>query len=628
MANKVVPVDDGKNMSADKNEKRNGATDVTEVSAFKGGDDCVEDLVQKNEEPASDLEKDTSRKSSVGKAVAQVAPIGSIAKAVVNDYEADQTNQSSPMGTPREIVDSAYPLAASLIATLVLMCFIIFLALVGGKAGVFMSQSLIADIAAWVIIDVFSLAQEFDVAKPNSSSLLQQVLRRCVGWLVIGAIRGGLQTVYSTTLVRSIEQDSWQPLPLVCVFVQHVILDRHLIAGVMMKASQDMHPSIWRWNILFTIGSTLQRGGLCTPYNVITRCGRYMVIATVTLGVAIMVKVVDRKSQHNDVKFGYRWLIGLGAANTLYFAIYIASTQFSTLPRSFVPIFKASVLVLFQFVIVRVIIPANKLAFGDTANKLWSYSIPAYMVTLEIGNTLLFLGTRLQDPEFWVLLALQEINSLLKNTGVYLWLFVSGRKTFGLDTSHKSIGLMEERRSVIAPCDNMGELVSPVSIMLVIAFESLFSATGIRPAPFLARTHIMDAWRARGSNTMVTRSETSLVLLFVLLIRFIFCWVEVALRNNNYFRGAITGGSISQSISHIEDRTSIRVTVRGAPPRLQSRRSSAMVLYDRIMRASDASEDEEGRVQHMKRMALGLLLMQPLALIFHSATLGQSMLIS
>jgi hypothetical protein len=73
----------------------------------------------------------------------------------------------------------------------------------------------------------------------------------------------------------------------------------------------------------------------------------------------------------------------------------------------------------FQKMVLIVLMPVLERCFGDGHDKLWTYVVPAALLALELGPCLLLLGTNMLTLEFWLLIAMQELNSVAKNTGIY-----------------------------------------------------------------------------------------------------------------------------------------------------------------------------------------------------------------
>ena len=77
---------------------------------------------------------------------------------------------------------------------------------------------------------------------------------------------------------------------------------------------------------------------------------------------------------------------------------------------------------------------------------------------------------------FWDLVFMQEPNSVLKNTCQFDSFYVAVRERLNRPLDKNSLILMKERRSAIAPCDNLGEIVPPVVIIAAIGLEVSFDA--------------------------------------------------------------------------------------------------------------------------------------------------------
>ena len=154
--------------------------------------------------------------------------------------------------------------------------------------------------------------------------------------------------------------------------------------------------------------------------------------------------------------------------------------------------------------------------------------MPTFLLGLELPACLLFLQSSLTNPSFWYLLIFQESNSVLKNTGYYDQFYLFIRQTVGRPVSDDARDAMEEKRMVLAPCDNIAEIASPVVIAIAVAFSGLFDSFGLDRAAFLAETGLFDGWQM-GQNR--SRGEVPIMLLVVLAFRLLFCWIEITLRS-------------------------------------------------------------------------------------------------
>ena len=197
----------------------------------------------------------------------------------------------------------------------------------------------------------------------------------------------------------------------------------------------------------------------------------------------------------------------------------------------------------------------------------------------------------MRTSEFWLLIAFQELNSVLKNTGKFDQAYVFVREQLGRSIGEEQLSLMAEKRSVLAPCDNLGEIISPVIVVVALALESAFDLLPIEKSPFFRHTGILGGWRHKRF-----RGETPIMMAIVFLIRVAFCWIEVTVRARQ---------------RHTD--TDIPVDATGVGVR--RRRSSMRVLYDRIIHSREAP------VQ-VQCAALVLFAFQPILFVTNAASIG------
>ena len=77
----------------------------------------------------------------------------------------------------------------------------------------------------------------------------------------------------------------------------------------------------------------------------------------------------------------------------------------------------SALLMLFQKAILSVVVPILK-KIGDDDHKLWAVGVPSYILALELGQCVLILSSEV-DGEFYPILIMQELNSVVKNMGHY-----------------------------------------------------------------------------------------------------------------------------------------------------------------------------------------------------------------
>ena len=280
-------------------------------------------------------------------------------------------------------------------------------------------------------------------------------------------------------------------------------------------------------------------------------------------------------------------------------------------------------LMVFQKVLLKVCIPVLKRSFGDDERKVWSFAMPAFLVALGLAPCLLLIGTDMATWDFWLLLVMQEVNSVAKNTGKCEALCVavgcrravppSGRR--GNAREKKS----EERRSTIAPCGSIGEIVSPVVLMITIGLDSTFDWLPFERAPYFSDSGILGGWRKQRF-----RGGALVMLTIILFNRMAFCWIEVEVRP--YYL-LIWPGRCLKTVA-------VRVAkVRAHPHRYntdtsatepssedpasdaaRTRRSSMAGLYHRIVRP-----DNDVVPVQMKYLASAFLLLQSILFVEYTS---------
>ena len=451
-----------------------------------------------------------------------------------------------------------------------------FGALVGGKWG-FVLPKTIFEVTAFGIVDsAVTINEQPGNALPRGRSA---IMKRGVCWLAIGLLQGTASAL-SYISVEGGDVNVWKPEPIFYELFATFICRTGLVAGVMMRAHRDRRPNVMRWFSLIQFAHAVASIGGYSPYPLISSLGSVLFLLIVTFGSSFLVMYADKGAEQSDVQNGYKLLVGFMMAAVPYFNLKITSF-------SFLGVFAVSaLLMLFQKVCLKLMIPILKRCFGNDERKLWSYAVPAVMLMLELGPCLLTVGSDIRTLEFWGLLLMQEANSVAKNTGKYsdLYVIVHSR-VLRRPVDEETRKVMEERRQVIAPCDNIGEIVSPVVIMIAIGLESLFGSLPFERAPYLAKNGVLGGWRNQRF-----RGEAPIMLSAVLMIRIVFCWIEIKVRAH--------------------ERSN------GSNRRAQKKRSSMVVLYTRIAHS-------DGAAVHMKYLAIALFALQPMIFLEYAAEMGR-----
>lgn len=119
--------------------------------------------------------------------------------------------------------------------------------------------------------------------------------------------------------------------------------------------------------------------------------------------------------------------------------------------------------------ILRLLFPMSKKWLGDG----WRAAVPVSICVCELGPALLLMGGACQTISFWALVCIQKGNAflLLKDLGLYSWLYVSLRRSARCPVDDAVAAAMETRRLVLAPSDNASEVAAPIFIIIFIVID-------------------------------------------------------------------------------------------------------------------------------------------------------------
>ena len=489
-----------------------------------------------------------------------------------------------------------------------------FGALGGGKIGLLLTRDIFGITASAIVDSALAIEDRFDeeLSMPNTVALYGKVVKRGICWLLIGVAIGLSNSCARITAEPNRFGEAWQFKPILCEFGYCFILI-WIIARMMLQAHRDIVPNVWRWSVCTITSVLLSTCGRASPYPLLETIGRILYLVCMTVGLYFLVNYLDRNVERTHLKKGYQLLVGSFATFTSYAVLSLASIDFGYL------LINSAAVTLLQKAVLSIVVPALKNCFGNDDRKLWSCAMPAYILGLELGQCVLFLSSN-PTNEFWSLVMFQEFNSVLKNTGKYDELYAVVRSRVGRPLDESARKRIEEKRATIAPCDNVGEITSPVVLIVAIGLEALYSSFGFERAPYLADSGILEAWRMDEDGQGRPRGETTRMLTVVLVVRLIFCWLEVKVRHYQK-RHAHRDGTAAANGAYQGDGE--RGTEDGGnedPNRSQrrpkTRRPSMKVLYDRIVDSREAPT-------HMKFLAISLFCLQPIILVGQAASIGR-----
>ena len=485
-----------------------------------------------------------------------------------------------------------------------------FCVLAGGKVGFFLPRQTVRVFSLAVFDPAFPANGDLpsqDAGRPSTSILQVRsaAWKRGTCWLAIGLLSGTLNTLWEIAIDEKAAGTVWQPVPIIFIVIYFFICQIGLIGGVMFRAHRDSRPNAFKWYVLALSLQAQTTVGECTPYPPISTLSSVLMLLVNTLGLYLVVMKVDKDADQRDVQNGYKLVAAVGTSAVQYLTLYITSRTFSIFAVS-------TALMLLQHVVLKVIIPVYKKCFGNDERKLWSYPLPALILSLELGPCLLLLRSNMKTLEFWLLLMFQEGNSVLKNTGKYDELYVAARALLGRPVGEEMLKLMDERRSTLAPCDNVGEIASPVVLVIAIGLEAVFDSLPFDRAPYFADSGVVGGWRQKRFF-----GEAPIILVIVFFIRIVFCWIEIKLRARQ--RGNETGTSATTDAGLQTPQNNRHASGgNGRSNGAQARRSSMVVLYHRIVLSGDSPV-------HMQYMAGALFALQPILFMFNVAEFGKEL---
>ena len=249
--------------------------------------------------------------------------------------------------------------------------------LAGGKVGYTLTKDTLSTLA-YGAVDIV-VAQQAD-----PGSVWQ---KRGACWFTIGIFTGSVNSAAYISFDAKRTGTIWQTERLLFLFAWNFICKAGLVGGVMMRAHKDRRPNVMKWFVLMCCFEFLAFGGSATPYPLITALGNVLVLLLAIFGGYFLVMKIDKGAEQTDVQNGYKLLFGFAMSTIQWFNLYITSLTFLG------PFVISAALMLFQKMVLKVIIPALKLCFGDDHRKMWSYAVPAVVLGLELGPCLLLLGS-------------------------------------------------------------------------------------------------------------------------------------------------------------------------------------------------------------------------------------------
>ena len=128
------------------------------------------------------------------------------------------------------------------------------------------------------------------------------------------------------------------------------------------------------------------------------------------------------------------------------------------------PVISSVLIMLLRRPIMKLIVPVAKKCYDHR----WHLAVFVAVVPMELSPALLFLDAPIQSGKFWLLVVGQEGNAMLRNLGVYYKLYCNTATRLGRPISADSICEAEQRRRVLAPWENLVNVLVPIIISVYV----------------------------------------------------------------------------------------------------------------------------------------------------------------
>lgn len=277
-----------------------------------------------------------------------------------------------------------------------------FIVLTGGKSGFYLYYNAVV-MAGFLAPDLVFLYSERDGAPndgprgKNARLFWRDMAKRVAYWLGVMLLRGAMDAWFAITFDTTRSGKEWQPTPLVSVF--GLFLVEMLIADGLMQVHKDTRPHIGKWWVLVCFWFMISQTGSCTPCPFIRPVFLLLYITTTVFGLAYLLTVTHRDAPRSHVINGCKFLVAMSSYGVQSFVLRLSSLA---MPWTEIDaVMKAGLLIVFSFSVLRLVIPVCKRVFGDDERKLWSHFVPGFMLAMELGQCTLFLGSNLDDWQFW-----------------------------------------------------------------------------------------------------------------------------------------------------------------------------------------------------------------------------------
>ena len=336
----------------------------------------------------------------------------------------------------------------------------------------------------------------------------------CLAWFAYFVIRATLVSTRELARESRCAGEQWS----FAVPAEFVLSLMHMtyIAVLLFQAHRERGHFFW-WYLIIYFAIALREFTYSSPYPIIGTLGTLMYISTISIGTAVISLSLDSGKDRTTIKNSNAMCTSISNVGLLYFALSVAGANIDTLVKS-------AVLTAFAPMVFQVMWAILERTFGESNDtKPWCFIAPGLILAIDMGQSMLFLETGFDVAKLVPLILMQEVNSILRNLGLYAKWWQQFMAKIGKPYSEEKIERQARRLAVLSPCDGLVECVTPLIVIMVLVAEALYNAL-FEVSPSFDNIGVLKIWRY-GNSTL----ELVQLLLLVCVIRVVFICFEAYL---------------------------------------------------------------------------------------------------
>ena len=274
------------------------------------------------------------------------------------------------------------------------------------------------------------------------------------------------------TLNTEVLYEEWQPN---CIVAETLLVPGVLLVVLMSlvfrMGSRKLNSSrhIYNCFTLIMVFQWVGNIGTCSPSSRIAMFGGLGQVVCLAFGVPFVIMRLD-KDVGSTCQRAYRGVLAL-LSSAITFVFLTLGTD-----AALSPIMRTVAVNACGAMCMTALHRCCKYAFGDDDDQT-AIVYPSIFLSIELANAVIFLGTSLSDPSFYVIMILQETWSLFRNCGLSSMVLNKMKEVFcGSEITKERIAMQRRNLKLMAPSDNFAEIMSVAFILIVFLMEQLYMA--------------------------------------------------------------------------------------------------------------------------------------------------------